>query len=70
VCDAEVVVEEACEEGICLIVAEGFLGCPGSVVFGEPEEVVVSQVYAQANEVRQEWMTLVECQDVRGLEEP
>lgn len=51
-CDAEVVVEEACKEGVCVIVAEGVLGCPGSVVFGEPEEVVVPQVYARADEVR------------------
>ena len=69
-CDGEVVVEEACEEGICLVVAEGVLCCPGSVVFGKPEEVVVPQVYARAYEVRQEWVTLVEHQDVRGLEEP
>jgi hypothetical protein len=32
--DAEVVVDEAGEEGICLIVAEGILGGPGSVFFG------------------------------------
>ena len=69
-CNAEAVVAEACEEGVCLIVAEGVLGCPGSVVFGEPDEVVVPQVYARTDEVRQEWMTLVERQDVRGLEEP
>ena len=51
VCDAEVVVDEACEEGVCLIVAEGVLGCPGSVVFGQPEEVMVAQVYACTDEV-------------------
>ena len=62
--------DEAGKEGICLIVAEGVLGGPGSVVFGKPEEVMVPQVYACANQVRQEWMALVECQDVRGLEEP
>ena len=69
-CDAEVIVDEAGEEGICLIGTEGVLGVPGSVVFGEPGEFVVSQVYACANEVRQEWMAFVECQDVQGLEEP
>ena len=39
--DAEVIVDEAGEEGICLIVVEGVLGGPGGVVFGKPEEVVV-----------------------------
>jgi hypothetical protein len=62
--DAEVVVEEAGEEGRCLIIAEGILTGPGSVVFGKPEEVVVPQVYACANGMRQEWMAFVECQDV------
>jgi hypothetical protein len=48
--EAEVVVEEASEEGTCLVIAEGFLTGPGCVVFGEPEEVVVVQVYACADE--------------------
>jgi len=38
-------VDEACKEGMCLIVAEGVLGCAGSVIFGEPEKVVVLQVF-------------------------
>ena len=54
VCNAEVVMDEADEEGLCLIIAEGVLGGPGSVVFGKPEEVVVPQVYACAYEVQQE----------------
>jgi len=62
--------DEAGEEGICFIITEGVLGGPGSVVFGEPEEVVVLQVYTGANEVKQEWMAFVECQDVQGLKEP
>ena len=70
VCNAVVIVDEACKEGVCLIIAEGVMGCPGSVVFGKPEEVVVSQVYARTYEVRQEWVILVDHQDVRGIEEP
>jgi hypothetical protein len=64
VCDAEVIMDEAGKEGICLIVAEGVLGGPGSVIFGKPEEVVVPQVYACTNEVRQDWMAVVKYQDV------
>jgi hypothetical protein len=67
--DAEVVGDETCEEGVSLIVAEGVLGFPGSVVFCEPEEVMVPQVYACTDEVRQEWMAFVEHQDVQGHEE-
>ena len=67
VCDTEVVVDEAGKEGICLILAEGVLGGPGSVVFSKSEEVMVPQVYACPNEVRQEWMAFMECQDVQGL---
>jgi hypothetical protein len=39
--NAEVVVEEASKEGICVVITEGFLTGPGHVVFGKPEEVVV-----------------------------
>jgi hypothetical protein len=49
VCDAEVIMDEAGKEGIYLIIAEGVLGGPGSVVFGKSEEVVVPQVYICAN---------------------
>ena len=52
------------------IIAKGVLVGPGSVVFGKPEEVMVPQVYACANEVQQQWMAFMECQDVRGLKEP
>jgi len=57
--DTEVVVEETGEEGVCLIVVEGILTGPVYVVFSEPEEVVVPQVFTCADEVRQEWVALV-----------
>jgi len=50
--DTEVVVEETGKEGVCLIVVEGILTGPVHVVFSEPEEVVVPQVYACADEVQ------------------
>ena len=59
VCHTEVVVEETGEEGICLIVIEGILTGPVYVVFGEPEEIVVPQVYACADEVQQEWVAIM-----------
>jgi hypothetical protein len=31
---------------------------PVYVVFGKPEEIVVPQVYACADEVRQEWVAI------------
>ena len=40
--------KEASEEGICLVVTDGFLHCPVYVVLGEPEEIVVVEVNARA----------------------
>jgi hypothetical protein len=57
--NTEVVVEETGKEGICLIIVEGDLTGPVYVVFGEPEEVMVLQVYACTDEVRQEWVAIV-----------
>ena len=54
--------DEAGEKGVCLIVAEGVLVGPGSVVVGKTEEVVVPQVYTCADEVQQEWVAFVESQ--------
>ena len=68
--NAEVVVEEACKEGICLVIAEGTLCGPVEVVIGEQEEVVSVKVYACAEEMREEWVALVEGQDVGGFKEP
>ena len=56
--DTEVVVEKTDEEGVRLIVVEGILTGPVYVVFGKPEEIVVPQVYACADEVRQEWVAI------------
>ena len=57
--NTQVVVEETGEEGVSLIIVEGILAGPVYIVFGEPEEVVVLQVYACADEVRQEWVAIV-----------
>jgi hypothetical protein len=47
----EVVVGGACKEGICLVVAEGFMLGPVHVLFVKPEEVIVAQMFACTNEV-------------------
>ena len=41
----QVVVEEAGKEGICLVRAEALLTGPMCVVLGQPEEVILVQVY-------------------------
>ncbi len=41
-CNAEVVVKESLEEGVCLVVTEGFLFSPVRVILGKPEKVVVA----------------------------
>jgi len=48
--ETQVVVEETGKEGVSFIVFEGILAGPVYVVFGEPEEVMVLQVYACADE--------------------
>jgi hypothetical protein len=53
-CNAEVVVGKTGKEGACCIVVEGVLTGRVYIVFGKPEEVMVLQVYACADEVRQE----------------
>ena len=68
--NAEVVVEEARKEGICLVIAEGTLCGPVEVVIGKPKEVVIAKVNACTEEMREEWVALMEGQDVRGFEEP
>jgi hypothetical protein len=40
--DAQVVVEETREEGICLVAVQCLLLIPVKVVLGEPEKVVVA----------------------------
>ena len=57
--NTQVVVEETGEEGVSVVVVEGVLAGPVYVVFGEPWEVMVSQVYACTDEVRQECMAIV-----------
>lgn len=57
--DTEVVVVETGKEGISLIVIEDILTGPVYVVFSEPEEVVVLQVYACTEEVRQRWVAIM-----------
>ena len=68
--NAEVVVEGARKEGICLVIAEGTLCGLVEVVIGEPEEVVSAKVYACAEEMQEEWVALVDNQDVGGLKNP
>jgi hypothetical protein len=63
-------VDEAGEEGVCFVVAQGVLCGPVGVVFGQPGEVVVPQVDASAKEMRQERVAVVECQDIGGFENP
>ena len=40
--NTQVVVQEASEEGVSLVIADGLLVGPVSVTLGEPEEVVVA----------------------------
>jgi hypothetical protein len=67
---AQVIVEEAREERVSLVAVQCLLLVPVEVVPGEPEKVVSMEVYASAKQVREEWMALVQGQDVRGFEEP
>jgi hypothetical protein len=43
---AEVVVEEAGKDGICLVVVNGALASPVSVVLDKPPEIILTEVYA------------------------
>ena len=44
--NTQIVVEEACKEGVCLTIAKGYLGYPVNIVLGKPEKAVQAHVYA------------------------
>lgn len=49
--DTKVIVEEAHEESVGLVIAEGVLGHPAEVVVSKPAKAVPVQVYAHTQEV-------------------